>query len=118
MKGVILTCKHHDGFCLWPTETTEHSIKNSPYTNGHGDIVREVSESCKKYGLKFGVYLSPWDSNAKCYGKMCIRDRFYYAIQSFEEETNIEPMLAHQIAMEWVEKCYPGYQALVCTRCV
>lgn len=67
-KGVIFTAKHHDGFCLWQTETTEHSIKNSPYKNGKGDIVKELSESCKKYGLKFGIYLSPWDMNAECYG--------------------------------------------------
>lgn len=86
MKGVILTCKHHDGFCLWPTETTEHSIKNSPYKNGHGDIVREVSESCKKYGLKFGVYLSPWDRNAKCYGTPEYND--FYIRQLTELLTN------------------------------
>jgi len=78
-KYVVLVAKHHDGFCLWPTEQTAYSVKSSPWRNGHGDLVREVSDAAKKYGLKFGIYLSPWDRHEPRYENSAEYDKFYAA---------------------------------------
>lgn len=90
MKGLILTCKHHDGFCLWPSKFTNHSVAASPFKK---DIVLEVSEACKKYGIKFGVYLSPWDRNSSLYGQGKAYDD-YFVNQLTELLTNYGPVFS------------------------
>ncbi|MEI6139936.1 MAG: alpha-L-fucosidase [Mariniphaga sp.] len=90
LKAIVLTCKHHDGFCLWPSQYTDHSVKNSKWKNGQGNVVKDVSEACKKYGLKFGVYLSPWDRNRADYGSPSYVE--YYRNQLRELFTTYGPV--------------------------
>jgi alpha-L-fucosidase len=78
-RSVILTAKHHDGFCLWPTRTTDHSVRTSPWRGGSGDLLREFTDACRAEGLGAGVYLSPWDRNARSYGQGLAYDDFYLA---------------------------------------
>lgn len=85
-KMCIITAKHHDGFCLWPSKYTEHSVKNSPWKNGQGDIVKELADACRTHGLKFGFYLSPWDQHEKTYGTNQYND--FYKNQLRELLTN------------------------------
>ena len=81
LKGLVVVAKHHDGFCLWPTKTTPHNISRSPFRGGRGDYVREMADACRRHGLKFGVYVSPWDRNNPDYATPAYLDTYYAQIR-------------------------------------
>lgn len=118
MKMIILTAKHHDGFCLWPSKYTEHSVKSSPYKNGKGDIVGELAHACREAGLKLGLYLSPWDRHEPTYGDSAGYNRFYKKqlrelLTNYGEVTEVWMDGAKGRDAKDMEYDFPGYYATV-----
>lgn len=101
MRYLIFTAKHHDGFCLWPTETTDYSVKSSPYQNGRGDVVGEIARACQEAGLHFGIYLSPWDRHESCYPNAKAYDDFYIRQNWFwqADDTHTIKSVEHLLAI-------------------
>ena len=85
MKGIIITAKHHDGFCLWPNPESLHTVARSSWRGGQGDVLKDLSEACREYGLKFGVYISPWDRNDPAYGSPAYNEKYIRTLQSVHD---------------------------------
>ena len=98
---MVATTKHHDGFCTWPTKTTEYSIKNTPFRNGKGDVVRDFVEACKKHDMKIGFYLSPWDRHQERFG--CYRDEKAYDEFYCEQLTELLTWYDANITYIWLD---------------
>ena len=117
MKQVVVTAKHHDGFCLWPSKYTEHSVKNSPWQGGNGDVVGEVAKACREFGLKLGIYLSPWDRHEPTYGDSP-RYNEHYTNQLRELLTGIDPDTALQAAHAHAGRLQTGQKFTVSPACL